>query len=177
MLVTLRTSVPPLTIAARVRQELRAIDPALPVLRINTVDQQVDDVLAQDRLLANLSTFFAVAAVLLACLGLFGVVSYGVSRRTNEIGVRMAVGATERGVFAMIVGESSRLVAAGLALGLGGALASSGVLSSRLYGVNAADPLTIAAAVALLVVVAGIALYIPARRASRVQPLVALRCD
>ena len=118
MLVAIRTSGAPLAIADAVRAEIRAIDPLLPILRINTVEQQLDDVLGQDRLVASLSTALSVMAMCLASLGLFGLLSYRVARRTNEIGVRLAFGATRGAVLRMVLGESGRLIAAGMVVGV-----------------------------------------------------------
>lgn len=177
MLIAIRAAVPPLTLVDRVRRELRAIDAELPVLRINTIDQQLDDVLAQDRLIAVLSGAFALMAVALACLGLFGLISYAVARRTNEIGVRLALGATPRQIVGMILAESGRLVALGLTVGVGVAIALVKLVSARLYGVSGSDPGTFAAASALLILVAAVAALIPARRAARVDPMVALRTE
>jgi predicted lysophospholipase L1 biosynthesis ABC-type transport system permease subunit len=177
MLIVLRTAGPPLALADRVRQELRAIDPALPVLRINTVDQQVDEVLARDRLLAALSSFLGGSALLLSSVGLFGLVSYHVARRTNEIGLRLAVGATRSGVPRMILADSSRLVASGLVCGLAAAVPLVRLIGSRLYGVTAADPLTLVVVTSVIALVAGGAVAVPARRAVRVDPASALRCE
>jgi len=175
MLIVLRTAGEPLALADRVRQELRAIDPALPILRINTVDQQVDDVLARDRLLAALSSFLGASALLLSSLGLFGLVSYQVARRTNEIGLRLALGATRGGVLRMILRDSGRLVALGLVCGLAAAVPLVRLIGSRLYGVTAADPSTAAVVTAVLALVAAGAVAAPARRAVRIDPVTALR--
>ncbi len=118
MLVAVRAAGNPLTIASAVRTEIRHIDPMLPVIKINTTDQQLDDVLAQDRLVASLSTALSVIAVFLASLGLFGLLTYRVARRTNEIGVRLAFGATRGSVLRMVLAESGRLVAIGLVAGV-----------------------------------------------------------
>jgi predicted permease len=177
MCVAVRTGGDPLAVAASVRRELQDLDPSLPVLKIDTVDQQLDDVLAQDRLIAELSGFFGAMAALLGCLGLYGVISYGVARRTNEIGIRLALGATHSGVLGMVIKESIMLVFAGLGIGVPVALAATRLISSRLYGVSASDPLTIAAAALLLIAVASLAGFVPARRASRVDPMVALRYE
>jgi predicted permease len=177
MLVVIRTTGDPLAVADRVRAELRAIDPELPVLRINTTEQHVEDVLAQDRLVAVLSSVFGVIAVSMACLGLFGLISYRVARRTGEIGVRLALGATRRGILRMILAESSRLVVAGLGIGLICAFFLARLIATRLYGIGASDPLTVTAAMMLLVAVAAVAALIPARRAAGVDPLTALRSE
>jgi predicted permease len=177
MLIVLRTAGDPTALAETVRLELRAIDPGLPILRINTTEQQLDDVLAQDRLIAVLSTSFGAVAVFLACLGLFGLISYRVTRRTNEIGVRLALGATRGGILAMILAESGRLIAAGLAVGLVSALGLGRLVSSRLYGVTVTDGLTLTAAIGLLLAVAALSALIPARRAAGIDPMAALRAE
>ena len=175
MVIALRTAGDPLSIAETVRTEIRALDPLLPVLRINTTEQQLDDVLAQDRLMASLSSALGAAALLLASLGLFGLLSYRVARRTNEIGVRLALGATPVSVLRLVLAESGRLVAAGLVIGLAAALALARLINSRLHGVSATDPETLVGALLMLCVVAAAAALIPARRAARVDPVTALR--
>jgi predicted permease len=177
MLIAVRTSGVPLAIADAVRAELRAIDPQLPILRINTTEQQLDDVLGQDRLVASLSTALSAMAILLVSLGLFGLLSYRVARRTNEIGVRLAFGATRGAVLRMVLGESGRLVAAGMVVGVIATVLLARFVSSRLFGVSATDPWTILGALTLLAIVAGIAALIPARQAATVDPAVALRCE
>jgi predicted permease len=177
MLVAIRTFGEPLAIADAVRAEIRAIDPLLPILRINTVEQQLDDVLGQDRLVASLSAALSAMAMFLASLGLSGLVSYRVARRTNEIGVRLAFGATRGAVLRMVLGESGRLVGAGMVVGVIATVLLAQLVSSRLFGVSATDPWTIVGAVLLLAIVAGIAALIPARQAATVDPAVALRCD
>ncbi len=177
MLIAIRTSGAPLAIADAVRAEIRAIDPLLPILRINTTEQQLDGVLGQDRLVASLSTALSAMAVFLASLGLFGLLSYRVARRTNEIGVRLAFGATRGAVLRMVLGESGRLIAAGLVIGVIATVMLARFVSSRLFGVSATDPWTIGGAMLLLAIVACIAALIPARQAATVDPSVALRCD
>jgi ABC-type antimicrobial peptide transport system permease subunit len=162
---------------AGVRRELRSIDPGLAVLKIGTMEEQLDAVLFQERFLAQLSAFFAALAVLLACIGLYGVMSYTVARRTSEIGIRMALGETPGGVLVMVLRESAVLVVAGIAIGLAATLAATRLISSMLFGIGAGDPLTIAGATLLMVAVAAVACFLPARRASRVDPMVALRCE
>jgi predicted permease len=177
MLIAVRTSVAPLAIADAVRAEIRAIDPLLPILRINTTEQQLDDVLGQDRLVASLSSALGAMAVFLASLGLCGLLSYRVARRTNEIGVRLAFGATRGAVLRMVLGESGRLIAAGMAIGVIATVMLARFVSSRLYGVSATDPWTIGGAMVVLLVVAVLAALIPARHASTVDPATALRCE
>jgi ABC-type antimicrobial peptide transport system permease subunit len=125
--------------------------------------------------MATLSSLFAALAVVLACVGLYGVMAYSVARRTSEIGIRMALGAGRAQIVGTILRESALLILAGVALGLPIAIAVARVISSRLYGLKPADPLTIAGTILLLAAVTGLASYIPARRAMKVDPLVALR--
>jgi predicted permease len=175
--IMVRTVGNPASVASSVRQELREVDPNLPVLRIDTVDEQLNDVLVQERLIMALSSFFGAVAVLLACIGLYGVISYTVARRTNEIGIRLALGATPGKVLSMVLKESLLLVFLGIAIGVPAALAATRLISARLFGVSAADPLTLAAAALLMIGVAALAAFLPALRASKVDPLVALRYE
>jgi predicted permease len=177
MQIAIQTTGEPMAIADAVRRELRAVDPLLPVLAINTPDQQLDGLLAQDRIVASLSSALGVTAMVLASLGIFGLLSYRVARRTNEIGVRLAFGATRASVLALVIAESGRLVMAGVAAGVVAAMLLSRLVAARLFGVSATDPWTIAGAAALLTIVACLAALIPARQASAVDPSVALRCD
>jgi ABC-type antimicrobial peptide transport system permease subunit len=177
MMVAMKTSSDPLAIASAARQELHAIDPLIPILRINTVEQQLDDVLAQDWMIAELSGVFGALAIVLVSLGLFGLVSYRVALRITEIGVRLALGATRGGVLGMILRESLTLIGAGMAVGLIAALALTTVVAARLYGVSSMDPRTIAGAAAVLIAVGALAAFVPARRAASVDPMVSLRCE
>ncbi len=131
--------------------------------------------LNRERLLAALSGFFGALALLLATLGLYGVMSYSVARRTNEIGIRMALGAEQGRVLRMVLGEVSTLIAIGLVAGSAAALATARFVSGLLYGVTPTDPVTLSLAVGVLASVAAIAGYLPARRASKLDPMVALR--
>jgi predicted permease len=164
-------------LAARIREELRGVDRNLPVLSMQTMAEQLDQSLTQERLIAALCGFFAALALLLACLGLFGVMSYTAARRTHEIGIRLALGATPGAVLAMVLREGLMRVAAGIAIGVPATLAATRLITSSLFGVGAADPPTLIAAAFLMVAVAAFAGFLPARRASRVDPMVALRCD
>lgn len=177
MMSVIRAAGDPRELTTLVRRELRAIDPNLPVIRINTIDEQLGDVLVQERLVATLAGFCGAVAILLATLGLYGVIAYAVARRANEIGVRLALGASRAGVIGMIVREGALLVAAGIAIGLPVTLAATRLVSNRLFGVGAASPSTIVAATLLLMTVGLFAAFLPARRASRVDPMTALRCD
>jgi ABC-type antimicrobial peptide transport system permease subunit len=165
------------TIASRVRSELAVIDPGLPVIGVDTIEQQLDDVLAQDRLVAGLAVAAGLVVAILTCLGLYGVMSYVTARRTREIGIRVALGATRSGVISMVIGESGRLVVAGVVLGVPLTLALIRYASARLYNVSAGDPLYAAAAIALMMAVALVASLPPAWRSSKVDPMEALRAE
>jgi len=161
----------------KVRQEVRRIDSGLPVLLVDTVDQQLSDLLVQERLIATLSGFFGGAAVLLACVGLYGLVSYSVAQRTNEIGVRIAVGAVRAHILRLVLGETLRLVGAGIAIGVPLALVATRAIAAQLFGVGTSDPVSMLCAAALLSAVAITAAWIPARRAASVDPVTALRSE
>jgi ABC-type antimicrobial peptide transport system permease subunit len=158
-----------------VREALRAVDPSLAVLKIDTVEEQLDDVLARERLSAGLAGFFGGVAALLACLGLYGLIAQITVRRTAEIGIRIALGATRARVLGMVLRDGVYMTVAGLAIGVPAAVAATPLLSAQLFGVSARDPITIAAAAFVLLTIAIAAAVIPARRASRVDPMVALR--
>jgi ABC-type antimicrobial peptide transport system permease subunit len=149
----------------------------LPVLKIDTVEEQLNDVLVQERLVAMLGCFFGSAAVVLVCLGLYGVISFMTARRTSEIGIRLALGATPASVFRMVLRKSAVLVLAGVAVGVPITLAATRLISSKLFGVASNDPITIAGAGLLMLAVAALAGFVPARRASNVDPTVALRYE
>jgi len=148
---------------------------SLAVLKINTVDRQLDDGLAQEQLLAALATFFGAIAVLLACLGLYGLLAHMTACRTSEIGVRMALGATSGSVLAMVLRDGLWLVLAGVVVGVPAAIAGTRWMESRLFGVRPTDPAALAGAALLLAAVAALAGLVPARRASRIDPIAALR--
>ncbi len=177
MMITVRTSGDPRALAQRVRRDVQAAAPTLPVLAVDTVDERLADVLAQDRLIAAMATFFAMLATLLACLGLYGVIAYTTARRTSEIGVRVALGATGQGILALVMAESTRLTLAGIAVGVPAALVAARLAADRLFEVSPTDLPTIAGASIALLAVTGIAAFIPARRAARVDPVVALRAN
>ena len=164
-------------LATSIRDAIREVDSNLPLFEIKTQIQQAKESLAQERLFATLSSFFGVLAMLLSCVGLYGVMSYGVRRRTNEIGIRMALGATPPRVMRMVMRETMVIVGIGVAIGLGTALALTRLIVAMLYGLAPSDPITMAVAVILMSGVAAVSGYIPARRASRVDPMVALRYE
>ncbi len=161
--------------AAGLRREIAAVDRNVPVYHVRTLESQFDESLSQERLLATLSAWFGAFALLLAAIGLYGALAYGVARRTNEIGIRMALGAEQGTVIWMVLREAGLLVGAGIVAGAPVALALSRSVSSLLYGVKPTSIGIISAVTALLLVVATLASYLPARRASRVDPMDALR--
>jgi putative ABC transport system permease protein len=171
----IRTARETAPIVADVRRAIQRIDPALPIVSASSLEEAMAPLTAQDRATARLAVVFGAVALALAAIGLYGVLAYGVSRRTGEIAIRIALGAQSGRVVSMILGETIGIVLAGLALGGGLAYAVSRVIDSRLYGVSPQDPLTLASATALLLAVALGAAYVPAERASRVDPMTALR--
>ena len=151
------------------------MDAGLPIISASSIEEEIAPLIAQDRTIAELAVVFGSVALMLAAIGLYGVVSYGVARRTGEIAVRMALGAQSDRVIAMILRETIGVVSAGLALGSGLAYAASRLIGSRLYGVAPQDPLTLALAAGLLLLVGLGAAYLPAQRAARMDPIAALR--
>jgi predicted permease len=167
------------SIIPQVREAVWTADKSVPQFEIRTLAQEVDAALIQDRLIAALSSFFSVLALSLACVGLYGLLSFAVVQRTSEVGVRIALGALGSDVVWMVMREALVLVFAGILVGVPAALAAARFASSRisglLFGLKANDPLTIAVSAALIAAVAACAAYLPARRASHVDPMVALR--
>jgi predicted permease len=177
VLVALRTVAGPASFAPAVRRTLQGIDSQLQVLESRTLEEVVDASLVLERFVSHLASFFSAAALLLAALGLYGVMSYGVARRTAEIGVRMALGARQRDVSWSVLQEALRLALMGTAIGLPAGLLATRAISSMLFGLGPNDPVTAALATAVMLAVAAFAGYLPARRAARVDPLVALRYE
>jgi len=173
----LRTAANPMALIPAARSVASKIDSNLPLSSVSTQTHRIDGLLVQERLVARLSSFFGLLALVLACIGLYGLLSYEVSRRTREIGIRMALGAQQRDVLRLVVGQGIILAIVGAAVGVGVALGVTRYLSSMLYDVHANDPVTIASVAILLLLVALAACYIPARRATRVNPMVALRYE
>jgi len=171
-----RTTVEPAAMVALIRQAVREIDNSLP-LDVRTLRQQVVGGWAQERLFAGLSGFFGLFALLLASIGLYGVMSYGVARRTKEIGVRMALGAQGRDVVRLVMRETLLLVALGISIGMASALAATRLIANLLFGLTPTDPLTMALATLLMVFVAALAGFLPARRAAHTDPMEALRYE
>lgn len=173
--IEVRTAGDPSGAAAEVRKAIRQVDSALPIMSIQTLRRQVYDRLNQQRLVARLSVMFSLLALILAAVGLYGVMAYWVSRRTQEIGIRMALGAKKSDVLRLVVGRGLVVTLIGAGFGLGAALGLTRLMASSLYGVKPNDPLTFIGVSLLVVGVASLASYIPARRAANIDPMVALR--
>ena len=173
----IRTFADPHSIIRSIRREVEQVDRTLPILSARPLDELLDRSMTQERLLDKLSAFFGGLALLLASVGLYGVLSYSIARRTNEIGIRMALGAQQSSVLVMVVRETAVMILVGIAIGVSLAFALTRLLSSQLYGLKATDPITVAMAGAVLAAVAMLAGYLPARRASQVDPLEALRYE
>jgi predicted permease len=165
------------SVIGAVRQAIHEVDSTLPISDVSTLNQQVERSIANQRLLAQLSAFFGFLAVFLSCIGIYGLMSYVVTRRVNEIGLRMALGAERSHVLWLVMRESLWLVALGIATGAPVALAGDRLISNMLFGLRGTDAVSLLVAVGLLLAVAAIAGYLPARRASLIDPMVALRCD
>ena len=167
----------PLSLTAAVRNEIRQIDPDLPVTEVSTMEQRLSRAMAQPRFRTSLIALFAAVALVLACIGIYGVISYSVAQRTHEIGIRMALGAQKGDVLGMVIRQALVLAVTGVALGLIASLALTSLMTKLLFGVKATDPATFVATAALLAATALLASYLPARRATKVDPLVALRYE
>jgi len=177
MNLVIRTTGDPLSIVAAVRKELQAIDPDQPAGAVKPMTEWVDTSVAEPRYRTTLLGLFAALAMVLAATGIYGVMSYSVAQRTHEIGIRMALGARRADVLKLVVRQGMVLTVVGVALGVLGAFALTRVMASLLFGVTAKDPVTFAVVAALLIAVAFVACFVPARRATKVDPLVALRYE
>jgi predicted lysophospholipase L1 biosynthesis ABC-type transport system permease subunit len=178
MSLVVRTSVSdPAALTSAVRKELAALDAAVPLRSIRVFDEYVSRSLARPRFNALLLSIFAGVALVLTAIGIYGVMAYSVAQRTNEIGIRIALGAAQSSIFKLIVGQAMTLVAISVVIGVAGAFAATRLLNSLLFGVGAWDPLTFASIVLLISVVAFLAAWLPARRAMRVNPIIALRAE
>jgi putative ABC transport system permease protein len=172
-----RTEADPLGLVSAVREQLRAMDEEVPVDDVKTLDQYLTSSVAQPRFITLLLAIFAGVAVILASVGLYGVMAYSVAQRAHEIGIRMALGAEARDVVKLVVGQGMKLVIIGLGIGLIAAFFATRLMESFLFGVSASDPATFAAITLLLGVITLLSCYIPARRATKVDPMEALRYE
>ncbi len=175
MSMIVRSSITPAVLAYEVQQVIQSIDPNLPMIDVRTQEQQIAGTIQQERLFASLTAGFGILALLLACVGIYGIMAYTVSQRTNEIGIRLALGAQRGQVRAMVLREAGLLTVAGVLVGLAAALGCVQMVKSMLYGLKPHDPVSLTVAPLLLLAVALLASWLPAARASRVEPMIALR--
>jgi putative ABC transport system permease protein len=175
MTLLVRTETPPLELAAAVRRAVGSIDSTVPNFEITTVEQALADLDRERRFQTQLIVVFAVTAMLLAALGLYGLMSDLVAQRTKEIGIRVALGAQAADVLKLVIGQGMAVALTGLVLGLGAAFAVTRLIKSLLFGVSATDPVTFSVIALLLLCVAFVACFVPARRAAKVDPITALR--
>jgi ABC-type antimicrobial peptide transport system permease subunit len=173
----LRTAADPAAILPTIRKVVAGVNANMPLFNVQTESEQIDRILFQERLVARLASFFSILALVLACIGLYGLLSYEVTRRRREIGIRMALGAQARDVLRLIVRQGIALALVGTAVGIGIALAITRYLTSMLYNVHANDPWTLIAVAILLTLISLAACFIPARRATHVDPMVTLRYE
>jgi putative ABC transport system permease protein len=177
MTVVIKTSNDPRQLIKTITKEVASIDPELPVFSVKSLDEYMAGAVAAPRFNTTLLTIFASVALVLTIVGLYGVMSYAVVQRTNEIGIRMALGAQRRDVLRLVVGQGLKLIVIGLALGYVGAFVLTRLMAGLLYGVGTRDSLTMVLVAAVLTAVALLACYLPARRATRINPLDALRYE
>ena len=175
--IVVKTAVPPTSVLGAIRSNVADLDSALALYRVRTMEEVIADNMQDTTVQTYLLGVFAALALILAAVGLYGVMSYLVTQRTNEIGIRVALGAQSKDVLRLVMGQGVKLTLVGVAIGVAGALALTRLMAALLYGVTARDPLTFVAVASLLVAVALIACFIPARRAMRVDPMVALRYE
>jgi putative ABC transport system permease protein len=175
--VVLRTSAEPQSVVAAARGIVAALDKDLPLADVKTMDERMAESVAPPRFRTTLVSLFAFIGLVLAAIGIYGVMAYAVSERTHELGVRLALGATSRDVLRLVFGEAIMLAAIGVTLGIAGALATTRLMAALLFGIEPTDAVTFAALAAVLVATALAASYVPARRAMRVDPIVALRYE
>jgi ABC-type antimicrobial peptide transport system permease subunit len=175
--VVLRTEGDPTAVMSFVRRAVEEIDPREVIYNVRTMDEVVSNSYAARRLSMILLSVFAALALVLVCVGIYGVISYLVGQRTHEIGVRMAMGAQRGDVLGLVIVHGVRMAPIGVAIGIAGALGLTRLMANQLFGVSSHDPLTFAGVSMLLMIVAVAACYLPAHRAMRVDPMVALRCE
>ena len=172
-----RTVGTPTAVLPTIREAIRRVDPTLPLLNVTTQHEVEAEQLRSERTFASTTAAFGGVALLVSALGLFGLLSYAVSRRTREIGIRMALGAEQRSIRSGILWESTMLVGAGVVLGLAAAAATTRFIDSVLFGVSPNDPATLVSAVVVMVMVSAVATVVPTRRATRVDPMTVLRTE
>jgi putative ABC transport system permease protein len=177
MVLTVRTAAAPLSLAPALREAVREVDPNQPISHLTSMEEHLSDAMGTPRLSALLMAAFGGAALLLAAIGVYGVISFSVTRRTREIGLRIALGARARDVMFMVVRQAVTLATIGVAIGVGGALALTKVTQGMLFGVNPREPFAYLGVSVLLIAIATLAAFVPARRAARISPSVALRCE
>ena len=175
MLFELRTHSDPLSLVGTVRQIVRQVDSRVPISDVNTQSRQIDQTINTERIFAQLCSCFAALALLMSCIGLYGMMAYTIERRTSEIGIRMALGADRQRVVSMLLREMALIGASGLTIGLAAAWGTTRYLESFLFGLKPKDPLAILSATSILVLALVLACYGPTRRASHIDPLTALR--
>jgi putative ABC transport system permease protein len=166
-----------LILAKSIREAIWRVDRDQPVWGVRSMDQLLDNAVGSPRLIVLLTVGFAIVALLLGAIGIYGMLSYTMSQRAHEVGIRIALGAESRQVVRMVVGEGMRIIVIAVVIGLAGSLAATRLLRSQLFGVGPTDVLTFSVVTAILALVAVLACLLPARRASRVDPMIALRTD
>ena len=177
MNVVLRSGAAPTALTSAIKKEIRELDPDLPIYNVRTMDDRVQESLARRRFSMMMLGLFAALALVLATIGIYGVMAYMVSQGTREIGIRLALGATQTNILRLVVRQGMTLALTGVGIGLAGAFMLTRLMRSLLFGVQSTDPFTFVAIAALLTLVALLASYIPARRAARIDPMVSLRCE
>ena len=175
MSLVLRSHLAPAALERTIRGELRAIDAEQPLYAVQTMEEVMSGVLSQPRSTTSIVAFLSAAALLLAAIGIYGVLSFGVAQRSREIGIRLALGARTGQIRALVVGQSMKLVTAGIAIGIPASLGLARFFSTLLFGITPADPVTMGAVVAIVLAVGWMAAYLPARHATRIDPVRALR--
>jgi ABC-type antimicrobial peptide transport system permease subunit len=177
MTLAVRTGVEPVSVLKAVRDLVKSLDANVPIFQVRTIEEQFSSSLGYQRIATALLNGFSVLALLLVALGLYGVLAYSVSLRTREIGVRLALGAQIPDVLRLVLRQGLRLVVFGFVLGLFGAFAGTRLIRSELYGIDPLDPLVFGAVTALFAIIAALACWLPAHRATKVDPMVALRAE